>query len=70
MEGSAKSFEPHRITFYLIDLVGRFHSYYNKTRVLGNNPEQTLARLWLLNMLKKVIRNSLDILGVSAPERM
>jgi arginyl-tRNA synthetase len=70
MEGSAKSFEPHRITFYLIDLVGRFHSYYNKTRVLGNDPEQTLARLWLLNMLKKVIRNSLDILGVSAPERM
>jgi arginyl-tRNA synthetase len=70
MEGSAKSLEPHRITFYLIDLVGRFHSYYNKTRVLGNNLEQTLARLWLLNMLKKVIRNSLDILGVSAPERM
>ena len=39
MEGSAKSLEPHRITFYLIDLVGRFHSYYNKTRVLGNDPE-------------------------------
>ena len=70
MEGSANSLEPHRITFYLIDLVGRFHSYYNKTRVLGNDPELTLARLWLLNMLKKVIRNSLDILGVSAPERM
>jgi arginyl-tRNA synthetase len=70
MEGCAKSFEPHRITFYLIDLVGRFHSYYNKTRVLGNDLEQTLARLWLLHMLKKVIRNSLDILGVSAPERM
>ncbi|MBS1238459.1 MAG: arginyl-tRNA synthetase [Deltaproteobacteria bacterium] len=70
MEGSARSFEPHRITFYLIDLVGRFHSYYNKTRVLGNDPEQTLARLWLLNMLKTVIKNSLDILGVSAPERM
>jgi arginyl-tRNA synthetase len=70
MEGSATSLEPHRITFYLIDLVGRFHSYYNKTRVLGNDPEQTLARLWLLNMLKMVIRNSLDILGVSAPEKM
>jgi len=70
MEGSAKSLEPHRITFYLIDLVGRFHSYYNKTRVLGNDPEQTLARLWLLHMLKQVIKNSLDILGVSAPDRM
>jgi arginyl-tRNA synthetase len=70
MEGSAKSLEPHRITFYLMDLVGRFHSYYNKARVLGNDPEQTLARLWLLHMLKKVIRNCLDILGVSAPDRM
>ncbi len=70
LEGSAKNFEPHRITFYLIDLVGRFHSYYNKTRVLGNNPELTLARLWLLHMLKTVIKNSLNILGVTAPERM
>ncbi len=70
LEGSAKNFEPHRITFYLMDLVGRFHSYYNKTRVLGNNPELTLARLWLLHMLKTVIKNSLDILGVTAPERM
>jgi arginyl-tRNA synthetase len=70
LEGSAKSLEPHRITFYLIDLVGRFHSYYNKTRVLGNEKELTLARLWLLHMLKTVIKNSLDILGVSAPEKM
>jgi arginyl-tRNA synthetase len=70
IEGSAKSLEPHRITFYLIDLVGRFHSYYNKTRVLGNTKELTLARLWLLSMLKEVIQNSLDILGVSAPEKM
>jgi len=70
LEGSAKSLEPHRITFYLIDLVGRFHSYYNKTRVLGNEKELTRARLWLLHMLKTVIKNSLDILGVSAPEKM
>lgn len=70
LEGGAKSLEPHRITFYLIDLVGRFHSYYNKTRVLGNEKELTLARLWLLHMLKTVIKNSLDILGVSAPEKM
>jgi arginyl-tRNA synthetase len=70
IEGSAKSLEPHRVTFYLIDLVGRFHGYYNKTRVLGHTRELTLARLWLLYMLKEVIKNSLDILGVSAPERM
>jgi arginyl-tRNA synthetase len=70
IEGSAKSLEPHRVTFYLIDLVGRFHGYYNKTRVLGHTRELTLARLWLLYMLKEVIKNGLDILGISAPERM
>jgi len=70
IEGSAKSLEPHRITFYLMGIVGRFHSYYNKVRVLGNTRDLILARLWLLFMLKEVIRNGLGILGVSAPERM
>jgi arginyl-tRNA synthetase len=70
MEGSARSLEPHRITFYLLDLVGKFHSYYNKTRVLGNDKQLTLARLLLLKMLQEVIRSGLEILGVSAPEKM
>ena len=70
MEGSARSLEPHRITFYLIDLVGRFHSYYNKTRVLKNEMGLTMARLLLLSVLQEVIRFGLDVLGVSAPEKM
>lgn len=70
LEASARNLEPHRITFYLIDLVGKFHSYYNKTRVLGNAPDLTIARLALLLVLQKVIRESLSILGVSAPEKM
>ncbi|HEX2964488.1 MAG TPA: arginine--tRNA ligase [Syntrophorhabdaceae bacterium] len=70
LEGSARNLEPHRITFYLMDLVGRFHSYYNKARVLGDDGNLTLARLWLLDFLKKVIKTCLDLLGVSAPERM
>jgi arginyl-tRNA synthetase len=70
IEGCAKSLEPHRITFYLLDLVGKFHSYYNKTRVLVDDRELTLARLLLLNMLREVIRSGLNILGVSAPEKM
>lgn len=67
---SARNLEPHRMTFYLIDLVGRFHSYYSKARVLGNEPGLTLARLALLKVLQEVIREGLDILGVSAPEKM
>jgi arginyl-tRNA synthetase len=70
MEGSARSLEPHRITFYLIDLVGRFHSYYNKTRVLKNEMELTTARLLLLFVLQEVIKFGLSVLGVSAPEKM
>jgi len=70
MEGSARSLEPHRITFYLIDLVSKFHSYYNKTRILKNEKDLTVARLLLLYMLQQVIKYGLDILGVSAPEKM
>jgi arginyl-tRNA synthetase len=70
VEGSAKSLEPHRITFYLLDLVGRFHSYYNKTRVVVDNKELTIARLLLLAILQQVIKSGLTLLGVSAPERM
>lgn len=70
LEGSARSLEPHRITFYLMDLVGKFHSYYNKARVLGNPPELTKARLMLVSVLRDAIRCGLDILGVSVPERM
>lgn len=70
LEGGARSFEPHRITFYLMDLVGMFHSYYNKTRVLKNEPALTRARLLLLKVVQEVIRSGLDILGISAPEKM
>jgi arginyl-tRNA synthetase len=70
LEGSARSLEPHRVTFYLMELVGRFHSYYNKTRVLGSDVAVTRARLVLLSTLRGVIRDGLDLVGVSAPERM
>lgn len=70
IEGSAKSLEPHRITFYLLDLVGRFHSYYNKTRVIVDDRDLTMARLLLLAMVQQVIKSGLRLLGVSAPELM
>ncbi|MBA4419031.1 MAG: arginine--tRNA ligase [Syntrophus sp. (in: bacteria)] len=70
LDGSARSFEPHRITFYLLELVGKFHSYYNKTRVLVDDAGITSARLLLLRILQEVIRDGLQILGVSAPDKM
>jgi arginyl-tRNA synthetase len=70
LEGSARSLEPHRVTFYLMELVGRFHSYYNKTRVLGNDIPLVRARLLLLAALRDVIRDGLGLIGVSAPVKM
>jgi arginyl-tRNA synthetase len=67
---SAEFMEPHRITFYLMDLASSFHAYYNKHRVLSEDLLLTRARLYLVLAVKKVIRNGLTLLGVSAPERM
>ncbi|MGQ9629981.1 MAG: arginine--tRNA ligase [bacterium] len=68
--GAARTYEPHRITRYLLDLCQEFHSYYNKYRVVGDDPGLTQARLALVNGLRIVLRNGLKIAGVSAPESM
>jgi len=70
VEDSAKYMEPHRITFYLMELASCFHAYYNKHRVLADDPLLSKARLGLVLAVQKVIRNGLALLGVSAPDRM
>ncbi len=70
VEGSAQNFEPHRITYYLQELAGLFHSFYNKNRVITEDRELTEARLFLLHCVAITLKNALSILGVSAPERM
>ena len=67
---SAEYMEPHRITYYLMNLASVFHAYYNKHRVLTDEAELTLGRLYLVLAIKKIIRNGLSLLGVSAPEEM
>jgi arginyl-tRNA synthetase len=64
--------EPHRVPFYLLEVAGEFHRYYNKpaNRIIGDNRELSLARLFLANVLKNCIAGGLDLLGVNAPERM
>ena len=70
LKNSATFMEPHRITFYLMDLAACFHSYYNKHRVLSDEPLLSRGRLYMVLAIQKVIRNGLTLLGVSAPERM
>jgi arginyl-tRNA synthetase len=70
VQNSANFMEPHRITYYLMNLASAFHSYYNKHRVLVDDPVVAQARLYLVTAVKKIIRNGLVLLGVSAPEKM
>ena len=70
VERSAFAMEPHRITFYLMELAGLFHPYYNKTRVVTDDPEQTGAMLLLCRAVATVVANGLALLGVSAPDKM
>lgn len=70
VEESAVNFEPHRLTYYLTELAGCFHRFYNTSRVITENREITLARLYLLKRAAQTFKNALDILGISAPERM
>jgi arginyl-tRNA synthetase len=70
VEGSASSFEPHRVTSYLQELAAEFHSFYNKNRVVTEDTELTVARLFLLKCVAITLKNGLTMLGISAPEKM
>ncbi len=61
---------PHQVAFYLRDLAGELHSYYNAERFLVDDEDLKLARLALLRATRQVLRNGLALLGVSAPVRM
>jgi arginyl-tRNA synthetase len=67
---SAEKLEPHRITFFLMNLAAAFHAYYNKHRVLSEDPVLSRGRLVLVESIRKVIRNGLALLGVDAPDTM
>ncbi|WP_288387774.1 arginine--tRNA ligase [uncultured Acinetobacter sp.] len=68
---AANAYEPHQIGNYLKELAALFHGWYNEHKVL-NDDDQTLtqARLLLSVNVQQVLRNGLELLGVSAPESM
>src|SRR4051812_29604961 len=68
--GAADALEPHRVATYLHDTAGKIHLWYHKAHVL-NEPEPIMrARLVLARAARLVVRNGLDLLGITAPERM
>jgi len=67
---AARELAPHSVAFYLRDLAGEFHSYYNAERILVEDEAVRTARLALCAAVRQVLANGLALLGVSAPERM
>lgn len=70
IQSAAKSCEPHQIAFYLRDLANLLHSYYNAVQLICEDDNLRSARLCLLQAIRQVLKNGLDLLGVSSPESM
>jgi arginyl-tRNA synthetase len=67
--------EPHRVARYLEDLASHLHKWYDTCRIRPANADEEVTdlhrtRLWLNDATRQVLANGLDLLGVSAPERM
>ena len=70
VEAAALNEEPHQLTHYLRELANDFHTYYNAHQFLVDDPALRDARLKLILAARQVLKNGLNLLGVSAPERM
>lgn len=67
---SAQTLEPSRLTRYAMDVASLFHSFYNECRVKGEEEKIMKARLVLVDSTRIVIKNVLDMLSITAPEKM
>jgi arginyl-tRNA synthetase len=72
VEGAALHHEPHRLPFYLMDLAGAFHPYYNGHRILLDEDQAPVrrARLALITAVRQIIANGLRLLCVEARDHM
>jgi arginyl-tRNA synthetase len=61
---------PHRLTRYAEELAAAFHRFYGECRVLTDDQALSSARWWLVNATRRVLANTLALIGVDAPERM
>ncbi|MET0240540.1 MAG: arginine--tRNA ligase [Sphingobium sp.] len=77
VESAAKNREPHRVAFYLYDLAGAFHAWWNTGNdkpelrvIVANDPAASAARLYLSRAIGQIIRNGLALMGVAALNEM
>ncbi len=70
LQAAASGFEPYRVLDYLREVATRFHKFYTLHRVVTDDRELTRARLLLVDCVRMVLRNGLEVLGVSQPAKM
>jgi len=70
VQQAAVELSPHLVAFWLRECASDFHAWYNAERVLVDDKALKLARLRLADATRQVLANGLDLLGVSAPQRM
>ena len=67
---AARDWDPSRINRYVQELAARFHRFYNVCHIKGEAENVLLARLKLADTVRAVIENCLELIGVTAPEKM
>ncbi|MFH1656228.1 MAG: arginine--tRNA ligase [Candidatus Nealsonbacteria bacterium] len=70
VEDMAKDYQIQRLPQYAIDLADCFHCFYENCKVISENKDLTSARLCLVSAVKIVLKNTLDLMGIGAPEKM
>jgi len=70
LEDAVEIREPHLLAYYLLDLSKLYHNFYQRVRIIGGEEELIEPRLFLSNAVKNVLKEGLELLGVTTPERM
>lgn len=70
IEIAGRDLAPHKLATYIEELAGAFHHFYAHNRVMDDDAELRTARLYLSDATRRVLRLSLNLVGISAPERM
>jgi len=66
----SENYQVHQLAKYVLELANRFHRFYESHKIITDDEDLTSARLNLIKAVQVVIKESLDIMGISAPEKM
>ena len=70
VEDTAKDYQVQRLPQYAAELADAFHRFYEECKVISDDEDLTKARLFLILAVKIALKNTLDLMGISSPEKM